>query len=149
MQNLLGRHLLTEFRLDWGEIMLVRNRDPVHAQLMEEVPDVFKEGLGELKGMKVNIHVKDDAIPRFHKARPVPYAMKQKVEDELNRPQESGIIEGVQFSEWTAPIVPVLKSNGQIRICGDYKVTINKGVVEDKYPLPRVNEGLFRYTRLP
>ena len=140
MQNLLGRNLLTEFKLDWGEIMLVRNRDPVHAQLMEEVPDVFKEGLGELKGMKVNIHVKDDAIPRFHKARPVPYAMKQKVEDELNRLQESGIIEPIQFSEWAAPIVPVLKSNGQIRICGDYKVTINKGVVEDKYPLPRVND---------
>ena len=140
MQNLLGRNLLTEFKLDWGEIMLVRNRDPVHAQLMEEVPDVFKEGLGELKGMKVNIHVKDDAIPRFHKARPVPYATKQKVEDELNRLQESGIIEPIQFSEWAAPIVPVLKSNGQIRICGDYKVTINKGVVEDKYPLPRVND---------
>ena len=42
MQNLLGRHLLTEFKLDWGEIMLVKNRDPVHAQLMEEVPNVFK-----------------------------------------------------------------------------------------------------------
>ena len=46
----------------------------------------------------------------------------------------------MQFAEWAAPIVPVCKSNGQIRICGDYKVTINKGVVEDKYPLPRVND---------
>ena len=33
MQNLQGRNLLTEFKLDWGEIMLVRNRDPVHSQL--------------------------------------------------------------------------------------------------------------------
>ena len=99
MQNLLGRHFLTEFKLDWGEIMLVRNRGPVHAQLMTEVPDVFKEGIVELKGMKVNIHVKDDATPRFHKARPVPYAMKEKVEDELKRLQETGIIEPVQFSE--------------------------------------------------
>ena len=49
LQNILGRNLLTEFKLDWGEIMMVRNRDPVHAQLMTEVPDVFKEGLGELK----------------------------------------------------------------------------------------------------
>ena len=46
MQNLLGRNLLTEFKLDWCVIMLVRNRDPVHAQLMAEVPDVFIEGLG-------------------------------------------------------------------------------------------------------
>ena len=138
MKNLLGRNLLTESKLDWGEMMLVRNRDPLHAQLTEEVPDVFKEGLGELKGMKVNMRVKDDAIPRFYKARRVSYAMKQKVEDELNRLQESGIIEPVQFSEWAAPIL--LKSSGQIRICGDYKVTINKGVMEDKYILPRVND---------
>ena len=66
--------------------------------------------------------------------------MKEKVEDELKRLQETGIIELVQFPEWAAPIVSVLKSNGQIRICGDYKVTINKGVVEDEYPLPRVND---------
>ena len=90
--------------------------------------------------MKVNIHVKDDATPRFHKARPVPYAMKEKIKDELKRLQETGIIEPVQFFEWAAHIVPVLKSNGQIRICGDYEVTINKGVVEDKYQLPRMND---------
>ena len=33
--------------------------------------------------MKVNIHVKDDATPRFHKAISVSYAMKEKVEEEL------------------------------------------------------------------
>ncbi|KAI0232573.1 hypothetical protein LSAT2_017097, partial [Lamellibrachia satsuma] len=103
-------------------------------------PDVFSEGLGELKGMKVKIQVKDDATPRFHKPRPVPYALKEKVKKELIRLQETGIIEQVQFSEWAAPIVPVCKSNGQIRICGDYKVTINQAVVEDKYPIPRVND---------
>ena len=90
--------------------------------------------------MKVNIHVKDDATQRFHTARPVPYAMKEKIKDELKRLQETGIIEPVQLFEWAAHIVPVLKSNGQIRICGDYKVTINKGVVEDKYQLPRMND---------
>ena len=60
--------------------------------------------------MKVNIHANDDATSRFHKARPVTYAMKEKVEDELKRLQETGIIEPLQFSEWAAPIVPVLKS---------------------------------------
>lgn len=139
-QNLLGRNLLSQLKLDWGEIMLVRDLDPVHAGLMAEVPDVFAEGLGKLKEMQVKINVKSDAIPRFFKARPIPYALKEKVEHEIDRLQQEGIIEPVQFSEWAAPIVPVPKSNGQIRICGDYKVTINKSVVEDKYPLPRVND---------
>ena len=120
--------------------MHVRNLDPDHSQLVVEVPDVFREGLRELKGMNVKIHVKDDATPRFHKPRPDHYALKEKVEKELTRLQETGIIEPVQFSEWAVHIVPVCKPSGQIRICGDYKVTINQGVDEDKYPLPRVND---------
>ena len=63
--------------------MHVRNLDPDHSQLMAEVPDVFSEGLGELKGMKVKIQMKDNATPRFCKSRPVPYALKEKVEKEL------------------------------------------------------------------
>ena len=80
-QNLLGRNLLT--KLDWGEIMHVKNLDPDHSQLMAEVPDVFSEGVGGLKGMKVKIQMKGNATPRFRKSRPVPYALKEKVEKEL------------------------------------------------------------------
>ena len=139
-KNLLGRNLLSQLKLDWGEIMHVCKRDPVQSGLLAEVPGVFSEGLGKLKDVQVKIHVKNGAIPRFFKARPIPYALKEKVENELDRLQHEGIIELVQFSEWAAPIVPVCKANGQIRICGDYKVTINRSVVEDKYPLPRVND---------
>ena len=57
-QNLLGRNLLSQLKLDWSEIMLVRNLDPIHAELLAEVPDVFAEGLGKLKEMQVKINVK-------------------------------------------------------------------------------------------
>ena len=44
-------------------------------------------------------------------------------------------------SVWGTPIVPVLKDDGRhIRICGDYKVTVNKYVNDVKHPLPRIEE---------
>ena len=66
--------------------------------------------------------------------------MREKVNADLDRLQRQGIIEPVEFAEWAAPIVPVLKSNGTLRICGDYKVTVNSASKHDKYPLPRIND---------
>ena len=75
-------------------------------------------------------------------SRPVPLALKPKVEEELDRLQSEGIISPVQFSNWAAPIVPVMKRNGAVRICGDYQITANLACLVDPYPLPRVEELL-------
>ena len=103
---------------------------------------VFQEGLGKLKGYKAKITLDQKAIPRFCKARPVPYALKAKVEDELDRLTAEGIIEPRQFADWAAPIVPVLKGDQTVRICGDFKQTINHASKLDRYPIPRI-EDLF------
>ena len=52
------------------------------------------------------------------------------------------MIEPVQFADWAAPIVPVVKTDGTIRICGDYKVTVNQAAQVDTYPLPRIDDLL-------
>lgn len=72
----------------------------------------------------------------------VPWALRDKVEKELLRLQNLGIISAVEFSDCGTPVVPVLKNNNEIRLCGDYKVTINKYLEVDRYPLPRVEEVL-------
>ena len=56
--------------------------------------------------------------------------------------EAQGVIEPVLSSDWAAPIVPVIKTDGTVRICGDYKLTVNKELEKDVYPLPRV-EDLF------
>ena len=80
--------------------------------------------------------------------------MKDVIEKELDSLQSAGIIEPVVYSEWAAPIVLVPKKNGRMRICGDYKVTLNPCVEVDQYPLPKP-EKLFatisggeRFTKL-
>jgi len=73
-------------------------------------------------------------------ARPVPFALRDKVEAELERLQREGIIEPVQSAEWAAPIVPVVKRDSSAHICGDYCMTINQASRLDSYPLPKVDK---------
>ena len=54
--------------------------------------------------------------------------------------EKNGTISPVSYSPWAAPIVPVLKSDGSLRICGDYKLTINKASHLDSYPIPRIQD---------
>lgn len=101
---------------------------------------MFKEELGQLKGTTKNIHVNPEAQPRFYKPQRLPFAVKPLVEAELQRLVEEKIIEPVQFSEWAAPIVPVKKPDGSIRICGDYKLTVNRASSVEQYPIPKVDD---------
>ena len=90
--------------------------------------------------MTAKLHVNPHAKPRFFRPRSVPYALRSRVERALESLESEGIIERVDFSEWAAPIVPVVKRDGTIRICGDYKLTVNQAACVDAYPLPRVDD---------
>uniref|UniRef100_A0A1X7V555 Uncharacterized protein n=1 Tax=Amphimedon queenslandica TaxID=400682 RepID=A0A1X7V555_AMPQE len=39
----------------------------------------------------------------------------------------------------STPIVPVMKENSDVRICGDCKTTVNRATCTDSYPLPRID----------
>lgn len=44
----------------------------------------------------------------------------------------------------STPLVPVLKENGKIRICADYKTTKNQYVKDTNYPLPKISDLLIK-----
>ena len=52
-------------------------------------------------------------------------ALKEGVNQELDRLEANGILKRVDFSQWAAPIVVVPKKDGGLRLCGDYKLTVN------------------------
>ena len=62
------------------------------------------------------------------------------MEQALEKLQTEGIIDSVEFSEWAAQIVPVVNWDGTIRVCGDYKLTVNQAAQVDVYPLPLVDD---------
>ena len=68
------------------------------------------------------------------------YALRTKVEQEVSRLEKDGVIKPVQFSTWAAPTIPVLKQDGSLRICGDYKVTVNRAAKTYCFPLPRIDD---------
>ncbi|XP_056132888.1 uncharacterized protein K02A2.6-like, partial [Lampris incognitus] len=65
-----------------------------------------------------------------------------KVEAELTRLTDLGVTSPVEHSDWATPVVPVNKKDGTVRLCGDFKVTLNQALCVDKYPIPRI-EDLF------
>ena len=75
--------------------------------------------------------------------RTVPFVLREAVEKELDHLEQEGVIKKVDHSEWAAPIVVVPKGDGRIRICGDYKVTVNVVINVDQYPLPESGGRVF------
>ena len=79
-----------------------------------------------MKTIKAKLRLKENATPKFHRPRRVPFALKEAVGQELNRLEEKGILKRVEHSDWAAPIVPFPKKDGKVRVCGDYQVTVNQ-----------------------
>ena len=136
---LFGRNWLRKIQLNWGSIKHMTTELDC---LLRKHSDLFRNELGTLKGVQARLVVRPDANPRFYKPRAIPYALRGAIERDLERLENLGVIEKINHSDWAAPIVPVPKSDSSIRICGDYKVTVNPVLQVDQYPVPKP-EDLF------
>jgi len=111
-------------------------------QITHDFPALFTPKLGKFTGRPISIPVNETAQPIFRKSRPVPLALRQRVGNELQRLVEQDVLEPVRYSRWATPVVVVNKADGKLRLCGDYKVTVNRVAKVDSYPLPRFDEIL-------
>ena len=113
--RLLGRDWLHHLKLNWKELFQVRKLPSQSLQpILSRRAAVFKEELGTMRGVAATIYVENGCRPRYFRPRSIPYALRPRVEEELDRLQRMGVIEPVQFSDWAAPIVPMLKKDGSI-----------------------------------
>ena len=132
---------MSVIRLNWAKIHYIPSTGL--QGLLEQYSDVFKDSLRTFVGRKAKIEVDPSAQPRYCKARTLPYAMRPRVEEELERLVTEGILEPVAHSEWATPIVAALMSDKKtIRLCGDFRMTVNPVAKQDRYPVHRM-EDLF------
>ncbi|KAL9961633.1 hypothetical protein ACROYT_G030616 [Oculina patagonica] len=140
---LISRDWLSVLKLDWGQIKQI-SLEPVNKLdlLQTKYSSLFDGNLGTIKGVTAHLKLKENAVPQFFKPRPVPFVLKEKIADELRRLEKIGVLEKVEFSDWATPIVPVLKPDGSVRICGDYKGV--GGILDDLIITGSNDEMYFR-----
>ncbi|GBP93681.1 Retrovirus-related Pol polyprotein from transposon 412 [Eumeta japonica] len=109
-------------------------------KLLEQYRELFTEEIGEINNFQATYRLKAGTSPIFLKPRPVPLALRDQVENEIDRLEKEGILEKVAYSQWGTPVVPVIKQNGKVRLCADYRATLNKNIEDDNYPIPRIEE---------
>ena len=140
--TLLGRNWLEKRKIDWSRVFSLNEtsgNEEIDA-ILNKHANLFREGYDGMKGMNAHIRVREGASPSYFKPRPVPYALREAVEAELNKLEENGVIAKIEQSDWASPIVVVPKADGSVRICGDYKATINQVVDDEQYPLPTAQD---------
>ena len=138
--NLLGRDCLAKIRLKWEESLSMNRESKTNSDdLLCEFEDIFSSELGTMKNEKAKLYLKPSSILKFLKVRPVPYPLKNKIELEIERMVRNNILEPVDVLELATPILPVIKEDSSIQICGDYKMTVNQVSQLDNYPIPKID----------
>ena len=150
---LFGRNWLKCVKLNWRDLPGVNyikpgSRQSVKlpdiseksvAEVVNKYSELFEDSLGCYKGSPVKLDV--DEMPRFHKFRPVPYALQERVEHAIDKMEREGVLKKVSHAPCAAPIVPVAKKNSEnMRICGDFSVTYNRCASLFQYPIPKIED---------
>ena len=118
---------------------------------MQDILSAFPEnfsGLGTLRGHPVNLQMADDVKPVAEVPRRIPYHLKSRVEEGIQRMMRDGVIEEHPNREpapWVSNIVIAPKDDGDIRITLDAK-NVNKGLKASNYPIPRQEDIKARLT---
>ena len=129
---------MQKLRLQWQNIFhQISSPLTELSSLCTKYANIFKDGLRTANSHKAILQVNPEPTTKFHKAHPAPFTIKEAVGAELDGLECEGILKKVDHSVWSAPIVAVPKKDSRFHIYGDYKVTVNRYLEIDQYPLPK------------
>ncbi|MCP4476089.1 MAG: RNA-directed DNA polymerase, partial [Gammaproteobacteria bacterium] len=104
-----------------------------------DVLAVEERELGDRNLTEVEIDT-GDSKPIAQPLRRTPITVRDKIDEEINAMLAMGIIRE-SWSDWASPIVAVIKPDGKIRICVDFR-KVNEVTKSFQHPLPRMDDIL-------
>ncbi|MCP4473522.1 MAG: RNA-directed DNA polymerase, partial [Gammaproteobacteria bacterium] len=111
-------------------------------EILTDYNDVFaveERELGDCNLIEVEIDT-GDSKPIAQPLRRTPITVRDKIDEEINAMLAMGIIRE-SWSDWASPIVAVIKPDGKIRICVDFR-KVNEVTKSFQHPLPRMDDIL-------
>ena len=106
--------------------------------MLQQFNEVFCEELGMARTPSVHLKMKENSQPKFVPARPVLFAIKGAVAQEIQHLESGRILKKVEFG-LSSTVVPALKRDDSFRICRDFKVTLNPALQIDQHPIPKLD----------
>ncbi|GKV12331.1 hypothetical protein SLEP1_g23488 [Rubroshorea leprosula] len=111
--------------------------------ILHEYKDCFAWDYSEMPGLDRNlVEHKLPIRPDFKPFKQPPKRMSPevtlKVKEEIERLLKVGFIRTSRYVEWLSNVVLVVKKNGKLRICVDFK-NLNLATPKDEYPMPIVD----------
>ena len=111
------------------------------ADVIARYADVFCGDVGTLEG-KQRLTVDPGVTPTVSPSRRMPFALRSKLQVELDRLTELGVVAPVdEPTDWVSNIVIATKPSGDLRICIDPK-PLNKALKRERYPIPVIDDVL-------
>ena len=104
-------------------------------KVLKEFGDVVCERLGQTIGTEHEIDTGQSPPVQAYPYR-MPPNWKRELHGEIKKLLDDEIIAPITCP-WSAPMVPIRKTDGSLRLCIDYR-KLNKATVSDPYQMPRV-----------
>ncbi|GFN91181.1 reverse transcriptase [Plakobranchus ocellatus] len=125
------------------DVAISENLTPQQNKEARELLQTFADTLSDIPGKTERVEHKirlTDETPFRMKQYPLPVHAMDEVDKEINFMLESGII-SKSTSPYASPITVVMKEDGAIRLCLDFR-KLNKITIFDAEPIPTLNELL-------
>jgi hypothetical protein len=110
--------------------------------LLDAYSDRFT-GIGKMANTQVKLHINSNVTPIQQKLRRIPFHLRPKVEEELERLEKLDIIEKAEGpTSWISPVVIVPKSSSpepQVCLCLDSKA-INTAIDRERAVIPTLDD---------